>query len=113
MGAYKRFCHECAEEGKIPLTPDKLKILAELRDQSDEYVEIVKHQYTGFDGSANFADCLTISSAIDLQELGYKIDFIDDFIDIWQDVIFDYCDECGCDRQWIVEDDRRFCTYCE
>ena len=113
MGAYKQFCHECAEEGKIPLTPVDLKILVELRDDSDEYVEIVKHQYTGFDGSASVADCLTIDSAIGLQDLGYKIDFIDDFIDIWQDVIFDYCDECGCERQWVVEDNRRFCTDCE
>ena len=112
MGAFKRFCCECAEHGKIPLTPDCLKILVELRDESDEFVELVKHQYEGFDGSIHACDCITIDSALELQAVGYKIDFIDDFIDIWQDVIFDYCDDCGSDRQWIVEDNRRFCTDC-
>ena len=112
MGAYKRFCRECAEEGKIPLMPNDLEELIKLRDESDEFLEIVKHQYTGFDGLQREADCVTISSALDLQDVGYKIEFIDDFIDIWQDVIFSHCDDCGCDRQWIVRDERRFCTDC-
>ena len=113
MGAYKRFCHECAEEGKIPLMPNDLEELIKLRDESDEFVEIVKHQYTGFDGLQREADCVTISSALDLQDVGYKIEFIDDFIDIWQDVIFSHCEDCGCERQWIVnKHGERLCTDC-
>ena len=113
MGAYKRFCHDCAEEGKIPVMPDTLKELIKLRDESDEFVEIVKHQYTGSNGEEYYADCVTIGSAISLQKVGYKIDFVDDFLDIWQDVIFDNCDECGCERQWFVnKHGERFCTDC-
>ncbi|MEO1865713.1 MAG: hypothetical protein ABGX98_08140 [Pseudomonadota bacterium] len=112
MGAYKRFCHKCAEEGKMPVMPDTLEELIKLRDESQEFVEIVKHQYIGWNGDEHEADCITIESAISLQELGYKIEELDDFLDIWQDVIFDYCNDCGCDRQWIVEDNRRYCTDC-
>jgi hypothetical protein len=113
MGAYKRFLHECAEEGKIPVMPDTLEELIKLRDESDEFVEIVKHQYTGFDGLQHEADCVTVSSALDLQAVGYQIECLDDFIDLWQDVIFSYCDDCGCERQWVVnKHGERFCTDC-
>ena len=112
MGAYKRFCHECADEGKIPISEGTLATLIKLRDEIGEWIELVKHHFTGWNGEEHEAECITIESAISLQELGYKIEEIEDFIDIWQDVIFDYCNDCGCNRQWIVGDNRRFCTDC-
>jgi len=114
MGAYKRFLHECAEEGFIPLDNESFRRLEELEDQLDlDWVEYMEHPYLGFDGNEYQADGISINSAIRLQNIGVKIDAIDDFIDIWQDVIFDNCDECGCERQWFVnKHGERFCTDC-
>ena len=113
MGADKRFCHECAEEGKIPIGEGTMSCLLELRDDSDEWIELVKHRFTGWNGEENTADCVTIESAISLQKLGYTIEELDDFIDTWQDVIFDHCDDCGRERQWIVNTHgERYCTDC-
>ncbi len=114
MGAIKRFLGDCAEAGFIPLGNDSFRRLEDLEDRLDlDWIEYMKHPYLGFNGVEYHADGIAISSAIHLQKIGVKIDEIDDFLDIWQDVIFDNCDECGCKRQWVVnKHGERFCTDC-
>ena len=103
MSAYKEFCHDCSMAGFVPCNNEVFRRLEDLEDQLDlDWIEYMEHPYLGFDGNEYQADGISIESAYRLQDMGVKIDDIDDFLELfteregsrWRSVV---------DRYWTSE----------
>ena len=84
MGAYKEFCFNCASAGFIPCSNEVFNRLEDLQDQLGlDWIEYMEHPYLGFDGNQFHADGISIDSGYRLQDIGVKIDDIDDFLELF------------------------------